>query len=198
MRTFGNMFRVADCPDDPLTNRVGSIDLRLLSGNTAVHSDMLMWHRDDTPESAALQILSVIFAVPQISVRLDEISDEHRALLAYWLEFMREHRSVLLDAPLEVEAPHNLYPLVKAEKDNQAIIALYDGGRLIDLPESGDIILLNATHDARMALLDAHKRTFRMETRDCLGRIVGESSIDLSALSLISVPPCGSVHLTVL
>lgn len=196
MRTFGNMFRVADCPDDPITNRVGSIDLRLLSGNTAVHSDMLMWHKNDTPEAAALQILSVIFAVPQISVKLDEITDEHRALLTYWLDFMREHRDVLLDAPLEVEAPHNLYPLVKAEANDRAIIALYDGGRLVDLPESSDIFLLNATHEERVALLDSKKRTFRMETRDCLGRIVGESVIELSALSLINVPPCGLVHLT--
>ncbi len=39
MRKYGNMLRVADCPADGLTNRVGCLDLRLTSGNTAVHSD---------------------------------------------------------------------------------------------------------------------------------------------------------------
>ena len=42
MRTFGNMFRVSDCPLDVLSNRVGIADLRMLSGDTAVHSDMLL------------------------------------------------------------------------------------------------------------------------------------------------------------
>lgn len=42
----------------------------MTSGDTAVHSDMLMWHRDDRDEAVALQLLSVAFAVPQISVRL--------------------------------------------------------------------------------------------------------------------------------
>ena len=39
MRSFGNMFRVADCPSDVTINRTGTIDLRLLSGNTACHSE---------------------------------------------------------------------------------------------------------------------------------------------------------------
>ena len=130
MRAFGNMFRVGDCPADPLSNRVGSVDLRLLSGGTAVHSDMLMWHRDDAAEAAARQILSVIFAVPQISVRLEDLTPEHRRMLVFWLGFLREHRE-LLRAPLEVSAPHNLYPLVRAQKDGEAVIALYDGGRIV-------------------------------------------------------------------
>ncbi len=198
MRTFGNMFRVGDCPNDPLSNRIGTIDLRLLSGNTAVHSDMLMWHKNDTPEAAALQLLSVIFAVPQISVKLDEISDEHRALLRFWLGFMQEHKSVLLDAPLEVDAAHNLYSLVRAEKDGETVIALYDGGRLVDLPACGDIWLLNATPEGRTALLDSAHRRFRVQTIDCLGRAVADYVLDASALSLIDIPVSGGAHLTAL
>lgn len=63
MRKYGNMFRVADCPNDILSNRAGVLDLRMIMGNSAVHSDMLMWHKDETPERAALQIISVLFGV---------------------------------------------------------------------------------------------------------------------------------------
>ena len=112
MRTFGNMFRVADCPYDPLTNRVGVVDLRLMSGDTAVHSDMLMWHADEPVEVAARQLLNVLFGVPQISVRLDKVSEEHRRMLAFWTAFFAEHRA-LLAAPMEVESPELLYPLVR-------------------------------------------------------------------------------------
>jgi len=66
MRQYGNIFRVADCPNDYQTNRVNSIDLRLLAGNTAVHSDMIMWNQADRVENAALQLINVLFAVPSV------------------------------------------------------------------------------------------------------------------------------------
>ena len=56
MRLYGNMFRVGDCPDDLLSNRVGMVDLRLLMGQSAVHSDMLMWNQQESGENAAVQI----------------------------------------------------------------------------------------------------------------------------------------------
>ena len=56
MREFGNMLRVGDCPNTTSTNRIGMVDLRLTSGDTAVHSDMLMWHSDDRVENAVMQI----------------------------------------------------------------------------------------------------------------------------------------------
>lgn len=197
MRTFGNMFRVGDCPDDPISNRVGTIDLRLLSGSTAVHSDMLMWHKDEKPEAAALQLLSVIFAVAQVSVRLDTLSDDHRALLTFWLNFMREHHDLLLDTPLEVEAPHNLYPLVRAEKDTKAVIALYDGGRIAKVNESSrEIWLLNATPETDQGIFCNGKRFFHLELTDCCGRSAGEYDLTVNGLNAISIPVSGMAHLT--
>lgn len=38
------MFRAADCTADAVANRVRTIDLRLTSGTTAVHSDMLEYN----------------------------------------------------------------------------------------------------------------------------------------------------------
>ncbi|MFP4199623.1 MAG: hypothetical protein ACLFSO_08545 [Halanaerobium sp.] len=56
MRKYGNIFRVNDCPGDAVTNRVRTIDLRLLAGETAVHSDMLMWSRNDCVEPVRFKI----------------------------------------------------------------------------------------------------------------------------------------------
>ena len=67
IRKYGNMLRVGDCPCDVLKNRVGTINLRVTSGRTAVHSDMIMWNTDDTAENAALQFgydLNLIEAIP--------------------------------------------------------------------------------------------------------------------------------------
>ena len=196
MRTFGNMFRVGDCPDDAISNRVGTIDLRLLSGNTAVHSDMLMWHKYELPQAAALQLQSVLFSVPQISVNLDGISGEHKKLLTFWLNFIETNKSLLLDAPLEVEAPHNLYPVVKAEKDRKAIIAVYDGGRIVDIPENADeVLIVNANYDKRLILSDSLERSMNIEIMDCMGEHVSRSVQNIST-AVISVPACGIIRLT--
>lgn len=45
MQTYGNMLRASDCPLDALTNRVKTLDLRMMSGCGVVHSDMLMWDK---------------------------------------------------------------------------------------------------------------------------------------------------------
>jgi alpha-galactosidase len=70
MRKYGNIFRVGDVPNAAAGNRMNSMLLRALTGNTAVHSDMVMWHYEDTVESAAMQLIHALFTVPQISVRL--------------------------------------------------------------------------------------------------------------------------------
>ena len=47
-------------------NRIRIADIRMLAGNTAVHSDMITWHHDETLEIAALQLVNTLFGVPQI------------------------------------------------------------------------------------------------------------------------------------
>lgn len=134
VRKYGNLFRAGDCPGDILSNRLSTIDLRLSSGNTAVHSDMLEWSARDTAENAALQLLNVIFSVPQISVRLAAIPEEHRNMLKFWLGFMRVHREVLLFGKLTPYHPELNYPLVVAETDAETVIAVYGAGTEVRVP----------------------------------------------------------------
>ena len=121
VRKYGNMFRAGDCPADVLANRVRTIDLRLTSGKTAVHSDMLEWNSGDTPEHAALQLLHVLFSVPQISVRLNDIPEEHRRMLHFWLDFCVRHRDVLLKGYLKPFHPELNYPIVSAENGEENV-----------------------------------------------------------------------------
>ena len=122
---YGNFFRVTDCPCDPFFNRVGSLVLRMLMGKAAVHSDMLMWNKDDTVESVAYQLLSVMFAVPQISIRFDNITDEHKALLKNYLNFWREHRATLLDGEIEMRDAEANFSMAKSTKDGESVAVLY-------------------------------------------------------------------------
>ena len=124
---YGNFFRVGDCPCDVLANRLGAVDLRLAMGGAAVHSDMLMWNVNDTPESVAYQLLACMFTVPQISVRFDSITDEHKRLLSHFLSFWREHRDAILDGSLTARDAEANYSYVKSQSDRESVAVLYQG-----------------------------------------------------------------------
>ena len=93
---YGNMMRVWDCPLDGCMNKNQTINLRLVSGSCAVHSDMIYWSREDTPEGVAVQLWGTLFSVPQISARLGDITDEQKAVLKNYLDFWNEHRKYRL------------------------------------------------------------------------------------------------------
>ena len=123
---FGNLFRVGDCPNDAITNRIGVLDLRLTSDKIPVHSDMLMWNKDDTNESVAYQLLAVMFSVPQISVRFDNITSEHRSILGAYLAFWREHQEIILDGEITVWGVDSNYTGAKSKKGGQSVAVLYE------------------------------------------------------------------------
>lgn len=195
MRKYGNIFRVGDEPNNAAGNRVGSMLLRALSGNTAVHSDMVMWHYDDTVESAAMQLIHALFTVPQISVRLAEVPDSHVAMISRYLTFWREHRDVLLDGRIEPLQPQHSYPAVVSETSTKVAAAAYANG-FVALPAIGDrtLILANGTLDPRVVVdcPDAPGRR-RVQVWSCTGDCVLDETRDLATgPQSLPIPPAGT------
>ena len=124
---YGNIFRVGDCPNDALMNRIGTLDLRLTSDKIAVHSDMLMWNGQDTNESVMYQLLAIMFSVPQISIRFDSITREHKAILKSFLSFWRRHSDIILDGELTALGIDANYTFAKSQKDGHSVAVLYQG-----------------------------------------------------------------------
>jgi alpha-galactosidase len=194
MRKYGNMFRAMDCPNDAVENRMHTLDIRLLGGDTAIHSDMLMWHTEDPVHSAALQLVNVLFSVPQISVLLDRIPPEHVEMLRFWLGFWREHRDVLLDGALEPLHPEAIYPVVLARTESKLAAAAY-GNTVV--PLEGEIpstlLVVNGTLEEGVVLdLADDAGTRGIEMLDCRGRVTRTDSIKLdTGLHQIDIPPAG-------
>jgi alpha-galactosidase len=194
MRKYGNIFRAMDCPNDAVENRMHTLDIRLLGGDTAAHSDMLMWHAGDPVHSAALQLVNVLFSVPQISVLLDRIPPEHVEMLRFWLGFWREHRDVLLDGTLEPLHPEAIYPVVLARTESKLAAAAY-GNAVVALEEEipSTLLVINGTPEQGVVLYVAEAAGARgIEVRDCRGRVTGTDNIELVAgLHQIDIPPAG-------
>ena len=191
------MFRVTDCPNSAIRNRVGIVDLRMLSGTTAVHSDPLMWHLEEAPELAAIQIISSIFSTVQISVKLQDSTEEMRKMLCFWVEFMRGHKDLLQKEQLRPEEPHNLYPVVWTVGKEQAIGAVYTENRVITFPkEVNDYIVLNGTKGTRMIFESEAAGTYEAEVKDCMGEVTDtfshEGTIELLS---VKVPVSGQVYI---
>lgn len=180
MRKYGNMFRANDCPNDSIQNRVRTLDLRLLSGSTAVHSDMIMFNPQEPVESAAMQLINILFSVPQISVRLDEIEGPHADMLRFWLSFCREYGDVLLQGELEPKRPELLYPLVSAHNGGTRIVALY-ADMVVPMDGACDrFIIANGTYNEHLAIRCRQLQgRYDLLVKDCQGRTVLSRRIEL-------------------
>ena len=194
IRPFGSMMRASDCPSCIATNRIKTVDLRLTSGATPVHGDMLEWDLGASAEDAALQLLATLFAVPQVSVRLAELPPRHRAMLRFWLRFWNAHRATLLGAPFRPLHPEAAYPVVAAAGEKETITAVYQSGAVADALQNGAATgyVANATAAPGLTVrLPSPPRS--IELFDCTGRKVHSAfGIQHSALILdLPVPPSG-------
>ncbi len=179
IRKYGNILRVSDCPNSGLSNHVGTVDLRLLSGDTAVHSDMVMWHQDEAPEEIALQLIACIFATVQISTLLENLSEQQRRTLSFWVDFMTSNRKLLVETPLEVVEPQNLYPEVRVSDDKEVVVALYSKNRVVKYENGKKMTVLNGTKDdaVRIEIIEPVKTCITQ--RSCCGEI-----LDMKVLTL--------------
>lgn len=200
MRRFGNIFRVGDCPLSGTSNRVGITDLKLISGTTAVHSDMLMWHKEESPEDVAIQLINNLFATPQISVRLKELSPEQKKVLTHYLHFCTAYREVLQLGTFRAHAPLALYPLLEAFNEEVWISASYKKDQIIRCPELSshkENFFFNGTKSSELTLCLSSPGLFQIRSLDCFGEITEEVEKTLAAgLHTFHITPGGSLCLS--
>ena len=189
MRTFGNMFRVGDCPLDYIKNRVGVLDLRMAMGSSAVHSDMLMWHPEETPERNALQIIAILFGVMQYSARLDTLNAETEKMSRFWMNFMKEKQSVLLGGKLRCYDPHFCYTWAQAVTDEESAAAVYAPDKCI-APEARDTLYIaNGTECDRV--LCELCGAYHVTVFNCCGETISEEDMSLSGVNVLPIPAGG-------
>lgn len=195
----GTMFRVSDCPLSPLENRRGIVDIRLLSTEIAVHGDPIMWASADTPERVAQQFIASLFGVPQVSVRLAELSMPHLDVVAHWLAFWTQHSDLLLHSRLHVAGVERDYAVVEASDGAVAVTARYGDGP-VTRPSDGcrEWHVVNGAEAGVIVIgLDAWKHV-RHEIRDARGRVVAEGSSAFGHVEQFDVPAGGRLTVTAL
>jgi len=193
------MHRAVDCPYTAAVNRKFTVDVRLLVDDTAVHSDPIIWHPDESVEDAALQILNVLFTVPQISVRLAELSEDHRRMIGFWMKYCRENRDVLLDGEFIPTSPGQNYPMVSARTEDTLIAALYQDMIVRPGPTApASIDVVNGRPDTKDIVLLFHEDYGNAKIRvyDTTGKRVSESTEAVAAgAKVVKVPAAGLLRI---
>ena len=188
---YANFLRVADCPNDAIFNRVASLNLRLTSGETPVHSDMLMWNVSDTNEGVAYQLLAIMFTVPQISVRFDSITGEHKKLLKAFLDFWRAHSQILLDGELEVWGVDANYTMAKASKNGESVTVMYHQ-RPITATRGEKAYVFNSTGEDGAVIELFESRAY--ELYNIFGELIKKGTLQ-AGINRVPIPNCGMIFI---
>jgi len=202
MRKYGNMFRATDCPYSFVQNRVRTSQIKLLAGHTATHSDMIMWHPEEPVEAAALQLLNVMFSVPQISVMMNKYPDNHRAMLKFWLSFWMKHQDLLLDGKFEAHHPHLNFPLLISKTQEKFVAGVYATNTIVPVKSEKkyfEISVINASGDNAIYLQFSKKATkkYKYTIFNCTGETIEKGTVKLNNKSPIkfNVPKAGLLQM---
>lgn len=196
IRKFGNILRVDDCPMSQLSNRVGLVDLRILSGDTAVHSDMVMWNKAEEPEGVAIALQHCFFGSLQLSVRLEECRQEVLEVIRYYMELAQEWFEARLEGELAAEHPEHLYPVVYGEKENRAVVGVYEEDQVICVKENWTQVLILNANKGNGIYLDLMQTSGKKAViRDCKGTVVKSLEKLQDGLVKVEIPAGGIVKL---
>ena len=194
IRRFGNMIRATDCPCSMVENRTRTARLRLTSGKTAVHSDMLEWRSDETPESAARCILNALFSVVQYSVRLKTLPEAHRRMVAHWIRFSQEHRAALVKGAFRPHYPAADYPLLEGESDAERVFGVYQENLAVDVGAADKpVVVMNGANAGRMLLI-LPATPEKAEAFDTFGNRVAAPALK-AGVNVVAVPVSGYLKL---
>ncbi len=198
MRKYGNMFRAADCANETVVNKIRTIDTRLCMDNSTVHSDMITWHKDDTPEAIALQFIGTMFSVPQISVRPGNLPEEHRKVMKAWILMWEEFRDSILEGKFRANNPELLYTSASTEIESKYVCGVYANGAIVPPPE-GDpfrILIANGSGERGVGLrLNPGKGHYCVYIRDCFGEMLEIAGAYKGQVNYIDIPVGGTAVL---
>ena len=195
IRRYGNMLRACDCAADPIMNRCRTIILRLTSGDTAVHADMIEWSMNDTVENAARQLYNAAFSVPQISVLIDKLPEEHYNMLKFYLKFWRENKDVLIGGKLCAYAPESNFTKAYSVLDEKMITVLYED-KVAEINDCyDDIKIVNAGTSDYIILDSCIDSEYIYQILNCVGDVVGAGKLKIDGVCRINVPETGILKL---
>jgi len=159
---------------------------------------MLMWHPDATAQAAAAQLTAVLYAVPQISVRLDTLADRHRDVLEFWLGVVARWRPVLQFGRLRTGGAAERFGWARADDERTTFLTTWSDGLLrVDDDVAGELVIVNARAHDGVVVTGLPDGSSALVVHGCDGRVLLEDRAELGPGPVrIDVPAQGLSVLT--
>lgn len=196
MRMSANMMRAADSPLDAIRNRIYCLGLKMISGKCAVHSDMLMWNMADSVENAAKQIINVLFAVPQISVRISRLPEEHQKMLRFYIDFWKKNKKCITSGKIRLYNPEANYSVATIESDKELIAVFYSANMLNIENEFEKITLVNGSGNRTLVVINKSVE-FKAIIRcyNCMGECTEKEYVFSEGVNIFDTPISGMTEI---
>ena len=193
MRKYGNMLRSFDCPGDYVMNRVRIADIKMMSGTTAVHSDMIKWHFEEHVETAAIHYMNALFGVPQISIMLADAPEAHIQMVKFYTQYWKSRSEVLLSTNFIPSSPLSNYPILEANLNQVLVVGVFEDSFYTLSKEYQELDILNAKFSGEVPILCSKDfGTFSCSMFDCLGNVIAVENLNFSkGMLTLSIPPGG-------
>ncbi len=167
----GNMYRVGDCPADRITNLSASVDLRMFLRHGYVHSDPVEFDQNAVFDEAVRHLLSVRFAVPQISLRWDTLPERLKFYLASYLAFYNEHAELLTKGKITVKGIDLGYTQVSSVLcDERATVCYADN--VVTVGDEKTQYVFNASTSKKVWIDNENAHDLLLEEVDPSGTVV--------------------------
>lgn len=189
MKRFASLFRAHDCPMDPVMNRVHTIDLRLTSAPSIVHSDMIIWNPEESVETAALNLINVLFSVPQISICHKQYPASHLKMIQFWMNYWLENRDLLLGNSFNASRADLQYSYACVSGLDKTIAVIYEPLPFTLYFDQQEIHIINATLQDFVVVDSQEKNKISCEIVDCCGKPFSNKKVVIDkGISVLKIP----------
>jgi len=142
---------------------------------------MIIWHKDEPVEVAALQLVNAIFGVPQISVLLNKVSSHYLKMIKHFTQYWKGNSSVLMDGQFEAFAPLSNYTHLKSSNKQKAIYAIYEDVNVNIEATEKEIDVLNGKASTPIVLMvNNNAGQWQTKIYNCLGEVMAEQKVNLN------------------
>lgn len=131
MLPYGTQFRAGDAPFDIDLNFGRTVQIRLGIGSLGpVHADPAYWHKDELPVNVARHMISMMCAVPMLSMDLTERSETELTIIRNYLDFYNAHRKVLNHGRWDFDIHKREIRFAKAQDQDECVIIIREAKSL--------------------------------------------------------------------
>ena len=142
---------------------------------------------------AAFQFSNILFSVPQLSIRYNNITEDHKKMIRHFTDYWVKNKDIFLNENFIGHHPFSNYPILESSLANKRIVGLYSDVVVQLDNRYQNIDIINGKYSSTV-VIDCKESLESVEISivDCMGNIHSNQRLDsLSGLIKFEVPTNG-------